>query len=88
MVQASHDFFEPIEYDIKYSFCMLSAATGKNVAVDKGLIVFVDVLPPPGLHDIQECLVSFYKPFANIDSLGFVLKAIVVIKFGSLWNPS
>ena len=66
---------------------MLSAATGKNVAVDKGLIAFVDVLPPPGLHDIQECLISFYKSFANIYSLGFVLKAMVVIKFGLLWEP-
>ena len=66
---------------------MLSAATGKNVAVDMGLIAFVDVLPPPGLQDIQECLISFYKSFAGIDSLGFVLKAMVVIKFGSLWEP-
>ena len=67
---------------------MLSAATGKNVAVDKGLIAFVDVLPPPGLHDIQECLISFYKSFADIYSLGFVLKAmVVVINFGSLWEP-
>ena len=59
----------------------------ENVAVDKGLIAFVDVLPPPGLHDIQECLISFYKSFADIYSLGFVLKAMVVIKFGSLWEP-
>ena len=67
---------------------MLSAATGKNVAVDKGLIAFVDVLPPPGLyHDIQECHISFYKSFAVMYSLGFVLKAMVVIKFGSLWEP-
>ena len=67
---------------------MLSATTGgKNVAVDKGLIAFVDVLPPPpGLCDIQECLISLYKSFANIESLGFVLKTMVVIKFGSLWE--
>jgi hypothetical protein len=46
-------------------------------------------LPPPGLHDIQECLISFDKAFADIDSLGFVLKAmlVLVIKFGSLWEP-
>ena len=67
---------------------MLSAATGKNVAVEKGLIAFVDVLPPPGLHDIQECLISFYKSFVDIYSIGFILnKAMVVIKFGSLWEP-
>ena len=66
---------------------MLSAATGKYVAVDKGLIAFVDILPPPGLHDIQECLISFYKSFADIYGLGFVLKTMVVIKFGSLWEP-
>ena len=66
---------------------MLSAATGKNFAVDKGLIAFVDVLPPPGLHDIQECHISFYKSFADMYSLGFILKAMVVIKFGSLWEP-
>ena len=58
--------------------------------IDKGfLITFVDVLPPaPGLHHIQECLISFDKSFADIDSLGSVLKAMVVIKLGSLcWEP-